>query len=167
MTQAREKRSSWFWVELTSELDEGAVMYCVRIFIFLFRTKFKKDQLDDNNFRQGYGNYFKSAILKPTYHSYAQSSFSTISFSRHTDNGIWQTPHSLRFYKHGSPFVLTLSWANIHKQKLTKVLEKLSAARKPELTLRKTLDEDILFMIIFFFFSQTSLTFKFNLVLIV
>ena len=38
-------------------------MYCVRIFIFLFRTKVKKDQLDDNNFRQGYGNYFKSAIL--------------------------------------------------------------------------------------------------------
>ena len=38
------------------------------IFIFLFRTNRKKEHLDGNNFRDGYGNYFESAILKVTWY---------------------------------------------------------------------------------------------------
>ena len=40
------------------------MVFCV--FIFLFRSNGKKKHLDENNFRHGYGNYFKSAVLKIT-----------------------------------------------------------------------------------------------------
>ena len=34
--------------------------------LFLFRSNDKKEHLDKNDFRHGYGNYFKSAVLKVT-----------------------------------------------------------------------------------------------------
>ena len=40
-----------------------------RIFTFiiiLYRTSGKKEQLDENHIRHGYGNYFENAILKAT-----------------------------------------------------------------------------------------------------
>ena len=40
--------------------------YSVFSFIFLFRSYGKKEHLDENDFRYGYGNYFESAVLKVT-----------------------------------------------------------------------------------------------------
>ena len=37
-------------------------------FIFLFRTNGKKEHLDENDFRPGYGSYFESAIQKFTWY---------------------------------------------------------------------------------------------------
>ena len=36
-------------------------------FFFLFRSNGKNEHLDENDFRHGYGNYFKSAVLKVTW----------------------------------------------------------------------------------------------------
>ena len=43
---------------------EGAVVFRVFIFIFLFRTNGKKEHLDENNFLHYYGNFFEGAIGK-------------------------------------------------------------------------------------------------------
>ena len=43
------------------------MVFCVFIVYFLFRNNGKKEHLDENNFRHGYGNYFKSAVLKVTW----------------------------------------------------------------------------------------------------
>ena len=60
--------------------------FCVSIFIFCLEPTVGK-QLDENDFRQYYGIFFESTILKLLDHSYDQSSFATI--IRHFDNGIW------------------------------------------------------------------------------
>ena len=39
-------------------------------FIFLFRTNGKNEHLDENEFRNGYGNYFESAILKVSWYQH-------------------------------------------------------------------------------------------------
>ena len=52
--------------EQSFEWYEGALVFRIFIFIFLFRTKGKKVHLDENDFRHGYDNYFESAILKVT-----------------------------------------------------------------------------------------------------
>ena len=43
------------------------MVFWVFIFYFLFRSNDKKEHLDENHFRHGYGNYFKSAVLKVTW----------------------------------------------------------------------------------------------------
>ena len=121
-------------------------------------------QLDENKARHYYGNFFKSTILKLLDHSYVQSSFRTN--RRHFDNGIWKTPYSWRFYGHGSSQILILFWVNIFKRKSTKVPGKLSFSQTSEPALQRTLHQDISLIIVWFFFSQKSLVFKFNLVLI-
>ena len=42
------------------------MVFRIFIFTFLFRSNGKKEHLDENDFRNGYGNYFESAILKVT-----------------------------------------------------------------------------------------------------
>ena len=42
------------------------MVLCVFIFIFLFRTNGKKEQLDENDFRHGYDDNFERVILKVT-----------------------------------------------------------------------------------------------------
>ena len=91
---------------------------------------------------------------------YIQSSFST--FTRHIDNGIWKTPCSWRFYSNGSPYVLTnFSLENIMKRKCAKVPGKLSVVQFWACFMKS-----ISLVIVFFFFSQTNLVFKFNLMLV-
>ena len=53
-----------FWVELTSEWYEGAMVFPVFIFIFFFRTNGKKEHSGENDLRYSYGNYFESVIIK-------------------------------------------------------------------------------------------------------
>ena len=73
------------------------MLFCVLIFIFSLEPTVK-EQLDENDFRHYYGNYFGSTILKLPDHSYIESSFAAI--MRHIDNSIWKTPYSLKFYGH-------------------------------------------------------------------
>ena len=50
----------------TFEWYESAMVFRVLFFIFLFETTGKKKNLNQNDFRHGYSNYFKSAILEVT-----------------------------------------------------------------------------------------------------
>ena len=44
------------------------MIFHIFIYIFLFRNYGKKEHLNENDFRHGYGNYFESAILKVTWY---------------------------------------------------------------------------------------------------
>ena len=59
----------------------------LRAFIFISCLEpTVSEQLDENDFRLYYDNFFESTILKLFEHSYVPSSFTTI--KRHFDNGI-------------------------------------------------------------------------------
>ena len=59
----------------------------LRAFIFLSCLEpTVSEQLDENDFRLYYGNFFESTILKLLEHSYVRSSFTNI--KRYFDNGI-------------------------------------------------------------------------------
>ena len=92
MSQTRENGTSLFWVEVTFEWYEGAIVFLVFIFIFFFRSNGIRDQLDENNFVAVMVIFFKSVIPELLDHSYTQSSFPSI--MRHLDNGIWKTPYN-------------------------------------------------------------------------
>ena len=96
------------------------MVFCVFIFIFVFRNNVVREQLGQNNFCRCYGFFFKSIIPKALDHNDVQSSLSTI--TKHLDNGIWTSVSSLH--------------------------------------------QDIELIIVCFSFSQTSLVFKFNPMLI-
>ena len=131
----------WFWTTVRKDTWTRAISVTVMVIIVILQFwKF----LDIN---------------------YVQRSFSTV--MRHIDNGIWKTPYSWRFYRCGSAYVLILSWVlNIMKPKWMKVRVKLSVGQKSEPAFRITLHQDISLIIAFFFFCQTNLVFKFNVVLI-
>ena len=59
----------------------------LRAFIFIFCLEpTVSEQVDENDFRLYYGNFFESTILKLLEHSYVRSSFTNI--KRYFDNGI-------------------------------------------------------------------------------
>ena len=83
MTQTRHQDKTgtpWFRVELNFEWYEGGVSFlllllflfiylsfCFFVLVFFFlEPSGKKGHLDENDFHQSYGNYFKSFILKVT-----------------------------------------------------------------------------------------------------
>ena len=66
------------------------MIFCVFIFIFCLEPTVR-EQLDENDFRHNYGNFFESAILKLLDRSYIESTLATI--TKHFDNGIWKTPY--------------------------------------------------------------------------
>ena len=70
-------------------------------FLFLFRNNGISEQLDENDFRRCYYQFFMERVILKV-----QSSFSTT--TRHLDNGIWKTPYNWRFYGHGSTQVWSL-----------------------------------------------------------
>ena len=136
-----------------------------RVFIFIlfyfFRSNGTKVHLDENDFRHGYVNYFKSTILKVTWYQLYSKFFLnncptniprwndvetnvSTSFQRgiqverlkgteYIDNCIWKTPYSWRFYGHGS------TWVNITKRKWAKMPWKSLVAQKFEPVLWRTL----------------------------
>ena len=61
------------------------MIFCVLIFIFSLEPTVR-EQLDENDFRHYYDNFFECTILKLPDHSYVQSSFATV--TKHFDNGI-------------------------------------------------------------------------------
>ena len=66
---------------------QHAIVFCVFIFIFMFRNNVIREQLGQNNFRRCYGFLFLESIIpKVLDHNDVQSSLSTI--TKHLDNGI-------------------------------------------------------------------------------
>ena len=63
MTETK-KNWNWLWVEQTFEWYEGAMIFRIFIFIFLFRTNCKKEHLNESDLHHSYGNYFESAIVE-------------------------------------------------------------------------------------------------------
>ena len=79
----------------------------------------------------GWERSFLKVLLKKLLDiSYVQSSLST--FTRHTDNGIWKTSWSWRFYSNGSTYVLILPWWIARNENGQKVPGKLSVVQKSE-----------------------------------
>ena len=90
LTKTREKWESlvlnraYFWI----------VWRCHDICFFLFRTKCRKEQLDEDGFRHCYGFFFfESVILKVTWSQLCSKFFTT-----HVDSGNWKKPYSRRFF---------------------------------------------------------------------
>ena len=129
------------------------------LYLFLlFRSKDKKStwsrNLDENDFRQVYDNYFKIVILKVTWYQLFWK-FSAI--MRHIDRGILKSPYSWRFYEHGSTYGF-IFLDKYYETKRTKIPWKLLVAQKPEPFLWRTLYQDIPLIKLFFFF-ETNLVF--------
>ena len=92
MTQAREKQ--------TFEWYEHAMVYRVFIFVFLFRNKVIREQLDESDFRRCYGNFFLRKCHSESIWSQLCSKY-FINNYENLDNGIWKTPYNWRFYGYG------------------------------------------------------------------
>ena len=107
------------------------------IFVSWFKTNIEIGHLDENNL------YTLKVVKLLLDHSYVQGTFSTI--MRHVDNIIFQDTLQLNILwtlvkKDSNSFVKT--WANMIKQKSTKVTGKLSVARISEPALRRTLRQN-------------------------
>ena len=82
MIQTREK---WNSLALSRadfcmvESGHGIPCFYFIFYFFLFRSNDKKEHLDQNNFRHGYGNYFKSAVLKVTWYQQCSAIFKYLS----------------------------------------------------------------------------------------
>ena len=63
----------------------------------------------------------------------------------------WRTTCNWRLYRHGSTYVLILSWANIMKQKTTRVAGKLSVAQKSKPAVGSTLHHSRRWHFIYFY----------------
>ena len=106
MTQTREK-----WDSLILS-RAGIIMVgrcdCIPCFyflflIFLFRSNGIKEHLDKNDFRHGYGNYFKSAVLKITWFQ-LRSKFFLNNYEAHWQRHLKDTLH----------LKILRTWINIH-----------------------------------------------------
>ena len=87
MNQTREKWNSLFWVEVTFEWYEGAMVLGVFIFIFCLETTVRENNWMRTNSVAVIVIFCESVIPKVLDNSYVQGSFSTI--TRHLDNCIW------------------------------------------------------------------------------
>ena len=92
--------------------------FCVSIFIFRLEPTVR-EQLDENDFRRCYGNFFQSTILKLL----DLAMFKDLSHQlQDTLTTVFETIHySWRFYGHGSPYELIFSWVIICKRKSAKM----------------------------------------------
>ena len=138
-------------------------------YFFVFRTNGKKEHLDENNFCDGYSNFYESAAVKVSHLMIAMFKvfFSTI--RRHIDHGIWETFYSRRFYGNVSTYVLILPWLTIMQTSWLKCLGNYQLHKNLRLYFEEHITKikhDISLIIVWFFFSRTNLVFKFNLVLI-
>ena len=98
MTQTGENGTPLFWAEVTFEWYEHAMVFCVFIFIFMFRNVIR-EQLGQNNFSRCYVFFskvtFRKYLITTMFKVLYQQLRSTL-----TDDGIWKTPYNGRFYGH-------------------------------------------------------------------
>ena len=111
MTKTREKWESlvlnraYFWI----------VWRCHDIWFFLFRTKCRKEQLDEDGLRHCYGIFFfKVSFWKLLDHNYVLSSL-RCTLTAAIDRNLTVED----FFGHWSTHVLILSWVNIMESKST------------------------------------------------
>ena len=150
-----------FWVHLTFERYEHAMVFYKFIFIFLLRTNIEKRYLNESNFHHYYGNFIEAAILKVIDHNYVQSSFLTI--TKHIDNSILKDTLQFRILR---------SWIKIRANSFIKIwvhtwnenylkrcLENyhLQKNTNPHQKERCTKLDDFLRIFIRFFFSLSNL----------
>ena len=67
LPQQKNNGTPIFWVDLTFEWYEDAMVFYVFIFIFLLRTNIKKRYLNESDFYHCYRNLFETAIPKVTW----------------------------------------------------------------------------------------------------
>ena len=115
---------------MTFEWYEHAMVFCVFIFIFMFRNNVIREQLGQNNLRHSY------VFFSGKYHSESTWSQRCSKFSINNYEAPWQ-----RHLK--DTLQLKILWTSV-----------------------SSLHQDIELIIVCFSFSQTSLVFKFNLMLI-
>ena len=65
MTQTKEKWDSLSRADICM-VGRCHGIPCFHFFISLFRSHGKREHMDENDFRHGDGNYFKSALVKVT-----------------------------------------------------------------------------------------------------
>ena len=136
MTQTRENFDSHV-LNLSFEWCEDPIVFRGLIFVFWFKTNIEIGQFDENDF-------CSLMVVKLLLdHSYVQKAFSTI--MRHVDNIISKGTLELNILRalvkiHSNSFVKT--WANMIKQKSTKVPGILSVAQISEPVLRRTLRQN-------------------------
>ena len=132
----------------------------VFIFILLFRTKGKKEHLDENDFRQGYGNYFESATLKATWYQLWSKFF--------LNNYEW---HRQRYLKDTLQLKILQTCISIrpnsflgkyHETNMGKGSWKIISCTK----IWACFSKNISLITVFFFFPQGNLVLKFSLMLI-
>ena len=152
-----------FWVHLTFERYEHAMVFYKFIFIFLLRTNIEKRYLNESNFHHYYGNFIEAAILKVIDHNYVQSSFLTI--TKHIDNSILKDTLQFRILR---------SWIKIRANSFIKIwvhtwnenylkrcLENYHLQKNTNLHQKErcTKLDDFLRIFIGFFFSLSNLVF--------
>ena len=127
------------------------MVFCIFIFILLFRTNGWKEHLDGNNFRHSFNNYFDSAILKVT----------------------WSHWH--RFLKDNLQLKILLRWVNIransflgeyHETKINADVRKIISCTKLRGCSSKNIAPRHFTHYCILLFFQKNLVSKFNLVLI-
>ena len=95
-----------FWLDLTFESYEDAMVF--RVLIFLFRTNAKKGCLNEYVFRHCFSNFFESAILKVTW--WQPCLVFLLNMRGTLTTAFGKTSYRWRFYGRGSRYVLILSW---------------------------------------------------------
>ena len=99
-TNGKKNGTPLFWIEVTFEWFEFAMVFCVFIFIFMFRSNVIREQLGQNNFRRCYGFFSRKYHFESTWSQRCSLSSFLSTITKHLDNGIWKTPYNWRFYGH-------------------------------------------------------------------
>ena len=111
--------------------------------------------MDENDFHHGYGNYFRSFVLKVTWFQLRSKSFLD-NYKIH-----WQRHLKLYFSLHTNSYL-----GKCHETKMSEsALEIISCTKILAYVLWRTLHQNISLTIVFFIASQTGLVFKFNVAL--
>ena len=171
MTQTRQQEKTgtpWFRVELNFEWYEGVsfLLLLLLLFIYLFFCFFylgffclerngKKGRLDENDFHQSYGNYFKSFILKVTLYQLYLKFFLKI-YEAH-----WQ-----QHFKETFQFKILRQWLNIRANSSLIYIMKQKWKTISCTKLWVCFIKSISLIIVFFILAQTNQVFKFNFMLI-
>ena len=140
-----------------------AVVVFVYLFIFLFfclgifflEPSGKKGHLDENDFHQSYGNYFKSFILKVNLYKLYLKFFLNI-YEAH-----WQ-----QHFKETFQFKILRQWLNIRANSSLIYIMKQKWKTISCTKLWVCFIKSISLIIVFFILAQTNQVFKFNFMLI-
>ena len=136
------------------------MVFRVFIFILLFWTNCRKEHLDENDFHQGYGNYFESASLKVTWYQLFSKSFLN-NYATHWQRHLKDTLQ-LKILRTGINIFANSLLGKYHEMKVGQSTGKIIIYTKIWACSLK----NISLITGFLFFPKKKLVFKFNLMLI-